>query len=66
MSRRLRAEEGPATGPAELDKDPARHGGAYVDGARVEGPEPDYGFVDDGQGHRVPAGPDGKPRKAKE
>lgn len=51
--------------PAEIHE-PQRQGGAYVDGRRVEGPDPDYGFVDDGSGKRVPAGADGKPRKPKE
>lgn len=65
MSRRLRADHELAA-RADAEHDPARHGGAYVDGKRVEGPEPDYGHVDDGQGNRVPAGPDGKPRTVKE
>jgi len=57
----------PEDAPLELggDPHPSLHGGAYVDGERVEGQKPDYGFVMH-EGKRVPAGPDGKPRQPKE
>lgn len=40
---------------------PDRHGGAYSETTGRVGPTPDYGFVVNARGHRVPAGPDGKP-----
>jgi hypothetical protein len=41
--------------PATEPPAPLHQGGVYVDGKRVEGPAPEYGWIVDKHGNRIPA-----------